>query len=112
MSAHGINPLDVKVLVLPDPVEEKTAGGIILTDQHREKEGFASTRGLLVATGASAFAEWSGDKPQAGDRIVTAQYAGITVKGDDGVKYRLCNDEDVVARLTPPAEIVSIGAAA
>ena len=99
MNAHGITPLDVKVLVLPDPVEEKTAGGIILTDATREKDGFASTRGLLVAVGQSAFAEWAGDKPKPGDRIVTAQYAGITIKGDDGEKYRLCNDEDVVAVL-------------
>ena len=34
----GITPLDVRVLVLPDPVEEKTKGGIFLPEAHQERE--------------------------------------------------------------------------
>lgn len=96
----GIVPVDVKVLVYPDPVEEKTAGGIIRPDALRDKEKYASTKGTLVAVGPNAFAEWGSDNVlQAGDRIVTAQYAGVNVKGDDGREYRLCNDEEIIATL-------------
>jgi len=101
MNASGIIPLDVKVLVRPDPVEEKTAGGIIRPDMVRDKEKYASVKATVTAVGESAFADWKADerKPQAGERVVIAQYAGINIKGDDGAEYRLCNDEDIIARL-------------
>jgi co-chaperonin GroES (HSP10) len=58
MNASGINPCDVKVLVLPDPVEEVTKGGIIRPDTARERDKFAAMNGTLIATGPNAFAEW------------------------------------------------------
>lgn len=100
MNTSGIIPADVKVLVLPDPVEEKTAGGIILADTTKEKQQYATTKGTLIALGANAFKEWgAGNGPKPGDRIVTAQYAGLNIEGDDGKKYRVCNDEDIIAKL-------------
>jgi chaperonin GroES len=101
MNASGIIPLDVKVLVRPDKVEEKTAGGVYLADTTRDKEKYASVKATVTAVGASAFDDWSGGeiKPKAGERVVIAQYAGVNIKGDDGLEYRLCNDEDIIARL-------------
>lgn len=96
-NASGITPLDVKVLVKPDPVEEKTAGGIILADTSKEKAKYAATKGTLVAKGANAFAEWGADAaPDDNSRVLYAQYAGSRFKGDDGEDYIICNDEDVV----------------
>jgi co-chaperonin GroES (HSP10) len=31
--------------------------------------------------------------------VVTAQYAGHRIKGDDGKEYVVCNDEDIIAIL-------------
>jgi hypothetical protein len=56
----GIQPIDLRVLVLPDPVEVKTAGGIILPDQHKEREKYAMQHGTLVAVGENAWEEAAG----------------------------------------------------
>lgn len=100
MNASGIVPVDVKVLVKPDVVEEKTAGGILLPDATKEQQKFATVRATLVAVGRSAFGEWL-DRPKTGVRVVIAQYAGANIKGDDGEMYRICNDEDVISILEP-----------
>ena len=103
-NASGISPADVKVLVLPDAVEEKTAGGVILADTSRERQKYATIKATLVATGPNAFAEWgAGAGPAPGARVLTAQYAGMRAKGLDGVEYVICNDEDVIAVLEAPA---------
>jgi chaperonin GroES len=97
LNPSGIAPLDVKVLVRPDPVEEKTAGGIILADTTKDQKKYAATRGVLVARGPNAFREWGdGNAPADGARVVFAQYAGLRIKGDDGEDVVLMNDEDVV----------------
>jgi chaperonin GroES len=94
----GINPVDVKVLILPDPVEEKTKGGIILTDSTKDKEQMAQVKGTIVACASDAFWEW-GIKPVPGMHVYYGKYAGYTVKGADGQEYRLVNDNDIVATL-------------
>lgn len=97
MNPSGIIPLDVKVLVKPDPVEEKTAGGIILADTTKDKNKYAATRGTLIAAGPNAFKEWGpGAEPGVNERVLFAQYAGSRFKGDDGEDYIVMNDEDVI----------------
>jgi co-chaperonin GroES (HSP10) len=74
----GIRPVDLRVLVKPDPVEEKTAGGIIYADTTKEQKKYAGTKARLVAVGCNAFKEWGDEalKPQPGDRVHFAQYSG------------------------------------
>jgi chaperonin GroES len=103
VNTSGIEPLDVRVLVRPDPVEERTAGGIILAPTTIEQEKYATVKATLVAVGANAFAEASAnpcfDAPQPGNRVMIAKYGGVNIKGDDGSDYRIMNDVDVVAVL-------------
>jgi len=103
MNTSGIEPLDVRVLVRPDPVEEVTKGGIILAPTITEKEKFATVKATLVAVGVNAFSEAKANPafhaPETGARVMIAKYGGVTIKGDDGAEYRLLNDEDVVALL-------------
>lgn len=100
MNASGITPLDLKVLVRPDPAETKSLGGIIIPDTVSDKQKFAAVKAALIAAGPNAFREWGeGNAPKAGDRILMAQYAGARVKGADDIDYVLLNDEDVVAIL-------------
>lgn len=109
MNTSGFEPLDLRVLVLPDAVEERTAGGIILPDQHKEREKYAMIRATIVAVGENAWEEAASRSPQfrkliPGERVVIAKYGGITITGDDGKEYRLLNDEDVLARAIEPTE--------
>ena len=105
MNTSGFDPLDLRVLVLPDAVEQKTAGGIILPVEAGEREKYAMIFGTLVAVGENAWEEAAGRssafaKPRPGDRVVYAKYGGIEIKGRDGKQYRLMNDEDVVGRVS------------
>lgn len=96
-NASGIAPVDVKVIVKPDQVEEKTKGGIILADTTKDREKYAATRGTLVAKGPNAFNEWGGgNAPKTGERVLYAQFAGSRFKGDDGEDFIVMNDEDVI----------------
>lgn len=95
-------PTENKVLVLQKGVEEVTAGGIIKPDTTVHAEGYAQMEGTIIAQSIAAFNyihdhEWQGEMPQPGDRIIIAKYAGVRVKGADGVEYVLVNDKDVTA---------------
>ena len=98
MNNSGIKPVDTKALVLPDVVEEKTAGGIIIPETAKDKQRYATQKASLIAIGQSCFAEWI-EKPAVGSRVLISQYAGTIVKGDDGAEYRIINDEDICALL-------------
>lgn len=98
----GIQPTDFNVLVLPKPVEEKTKGGVILPDAVKDRAMYAEMEGQIIALSPAAFShitdvEWNGQKPAAGDRVIIAKYAGVRVKGDDGVDYVLVKDRDITA---------------
>jgi len=97
MNESGLLPVEYKILVLPEEVERKTESGIILTEKITEREKMAQVRGKLVAIGGNAFEDWQDPIPQVGDTISYAKYAGLVVKGKDGVEYRLANDKDITA---------------
>jgi len=115
----GIEPLGRRVLVKPDEIERKTAGGIALPDNHLERHEQAISTGWLVAVGGDAWihgvedvyrlmdgemklAETRVDRrkseyPEVGSRVVFAKFQGKDIPGLDGEKYRLLNDEDITA---------------
>lgn len=99
MNTSGLTPLDLRILVKPDPVEEKTKGGIILADTTRDKSKYAATKATLVAVGENAFREWGegARKPKPGDRVLFAQYSGARHEGNDGQDYICMNDADLLA---------------
>lgn len=104
LNNSGIRPLDLRVLVLPDPVEVKTAGGIILPTMSAEEKKYAMQKGTLIAVGENAWEEAAARsvvfrKPQVGDRVLIAKYGGVRVTGLDDNEYILMNDEDVIGRL-------------
>jgi len=100
LNTSGKKVLEYKVLILPDVVEEKTAGGIFIPEAQQEKQQFAKTEGVLVAMGALAFKKDNGDDwvdaPKVGDRIAIATYAGYVIKGKDGKTYRLVSDREIL----------------
>lgn len=98
----GIYPVEYKVLVKVDKIEEKTQGGIILPDTVKDQESMAHTRGVLIAIGGNAFCHLEEPIPRPGMRVIIAKYSGLFTVGEDGEEYRLMNDKDIAALLEDP----------
>lgn len=107
-NASGIIPLDHRVLVLRDKVEEKTAGGIYLPQQEQDKQSHATTNATVIAVGGLAWSEAKHDAktfgidtsfPDVGSRVKVGRYTGDNHKGADGQEYTIMNDSDIVALL-------------
>ena len=96
-NTSGYIPLEFKILVEPDEVEERTASGLYLATQVTEREKQKQVRGRLVAVGGNAFQDWSEPIPQVGDMVCFAKFAGYVMPGSDGREYRLIHDKDLVA---------------
>lgn len=96
-NTSGIRPINLNVLVLPDPVEEKQ-GSIVLPDEIKQKMQWAQTEGTLVALCPDAFREMK-SRPKPGTRVAFARHNGSNVKGKDGQEYRLLKDVDITGLL-------------
>ena len=98
-NTSGLLPVDLRILVKPDAVEEVTKGGIIRPDVVKDKAKYAATKATFIQAGENAFLEWGSDarKPKPGDRVLFAQYSGAREKGADGEDYVLMNDKDLLA---------------
>ena len=97
----GLQPVEYKVVVLQDEVEEKTKGGIYIPQDTRDKEQMAEVNGTLIAAGGLAFCDglngpWPGEKPKPGDRVLVSKYAGFVFEGKDGKQYQCCQDKDIL----------------
>lgn len=101
----GIRTLEYKALIRQDRVEETdptlrraSAAGLALPEEFKSREQMGGVRATLVGVGGNCFEGWKDQPlPQPGDKIYTARYAGIEVEGNDGQKYRLINDKDILA---------------
>lgn len=103
----GIVPLEFKVLVKPsdfdvDPVFARAREQKIQLPQTvMDQEFAAQIVAIFIAKGGNAFEDWHDEKlPAPGDQVLIAKYAGITVKGADGVEYRMLNDKDISGLIT------------
>lgn len=97
-----IVPLGHRVIILPDPVEEVSKGGIILNlDERTEKASCSS--GTVVDFGPSAWLDPAlGGEPwvKKGDRVVYAKYSGKFITDPVNEKeYVIVNDDAIQARI-------------
>ena len=118
MNKSGVTPCGDRVIVLPDAIEEVTKGGIIIRQQDRDRHQHSQMAGLLVAVGEDAWKHsittverrtangrfrleevrttgYSKPFAKVGDRVCFARYNGQLFDGEDGLQYRLLNDEDI-----------------
>ena len=96
----GIKQLcEYKCLVLPDPVEEKTEGGLWKPGMVRDKEKHQTCKATFILKSENAFRDWGGYMPEPGDRVYVAVASGMIHEGPDGTLYRIVNDKDVVGQL-------------
>jgi chaperonin GroES len=104
------HPVEYKVLIKPDEVEEKSKGGIIIPQTVQAMEKNAMCKGRIEMISDTAFTYFDAGcmtyyavfakyptTPQVGDHVLFGKYAGAVWKGDDEVSYRIVNDKDIIA---------------
>ena len=95
-----IKPVGFYVLVETQLVEEKTAGGILLTKDTAQKEQSVTEEGILRAVGPTAYSGWEGCKDESkpahvqwgvniGDKVEFRKFEGkkSVVKDYDNFRY-------------------------
>ena len=92
-----IKPLDDRIVVTRTEAEEKTAGGILLPENAKEKP----TQGKVLAVGPGKLLDngtRSTPSVAAGDIILFGKYSGteITV---DGVEVIILRESDILAKV-------------
>ena len=93
----GFWPVGDRIIILPEVVEEKSTGGILLTHSTREREEMAQIKAKVIAIGPTAWATTIGGAwCRVGQYIGISKWAGAIYEGKDGRKYRVINDVDVV----------------
>lgn len=88
--ALNIKPLADRVLVEPQQAETKTASGIIIPDNAKEKP----QKGTVVAVGKG-----TKDEPttvKVGDSVLYGKYAGTELKLE-GTDYLIMRESDILA---------------
>ena len=85
-----IKPLSDRVLVLPNPAEEKTAGGLFIPDTAKEKP----LMGKVVAVGPGT-SEVKMEVKE-GDQVLYGKYAGTEINVD-GTDHPIKKQSDILA---------------
>ena len=102
-------PTGWRILVLPFKMKETTKGGLVLAETTLERQQVASQVGLVMAMGPQCYKDkerypegpWCKEK----DWIMFARYAGSRIKIDGG-EMRLLNDDEVLATIDSPEDIL------
>ena len=96
-SKVSVTPLDDRVVVRRSEAEEKSAGGILLPENAKEKP----QQGVIVAVGPGKQLD-SGERAtpdvKVGDVVLFAKYGGtdVTVEGDELIIMR---ESDILAKV-------------
>ena len=88
----NVKPLSDRVLVLPNPAEEKTAGGLFIPDTAKEKP----LAGKVVAVGPGTADVKM--EVKVGDTVLYGKYAGTEIN-IDGTDYLIMKQNDIFAVL-------------
>ena len=95
--AVSLKPLDDRVVVKPLESEEKTAGGIVLPDNAKEKP----QRGRVIAAGPGKQND-NGERValsvKVGDEVLFGKYAGSEIKLN-GEELKIMRESDLLAKV-------------
>lgn len=93
--AKKLVPLGDKVVVKPEPAEEKTRSGIVLPDSAKEKPA----EGTIIAVGTGRILDNGQKVPievKVGDKVIYSKYGGTEVKIDND-EYIILSERDILA---------------
>ena len=88
----NVKPLSDRVLILPNPAEEKTASGLIIPDTAKEKP----LAGKVVAVGPGTADVKM--EVAVGDEVLYGKYAGTEVN-IEGTSYLIMPQKDILASI-------------
>ncbi len=105
------NPTGWRVLVMPYKGREKTVGGVYVPDETRDRESVATVVAYVIKVGPLAYKDpdkfgaecepWCKE----GDWVCIGRYAGSRFKLDGG-EVRIINDDEVIATILDPEDII------
>ena len=88
----NIKPLSDRVVILPNPAEEKTAGGLFITDTAKEKPLMGTVKAVGPGTADVKM------EVAVGDTVMYGKYAGTEIH-IDGTDYLIMKQADIMAVL-------------
>jgi len=92
----SFRPLRDRVIVRREEKESKTTGGILLPDSAKEKPA----QGVVLAVGPGSITDAGETRPcdlKEGDRVIFGQYAGNSIKTEDGEELLILSESEVYA---------------
>lgn len=95
MASKKLTPIGDRVVIKPDPEEQKTRSGIVLPDTAKEKP----SEGTVIAVGTGRILDNGTKVPvevKIGDKIIYSKYGGTEVK-IDGEEYIILAERDILA---------------
>ena len=92
-----IQPLEDRVVILPDDETASMRGGLYIPDTAKEKP----TQGEVIAAGPGRFEKGERIKMDlaAGDRVIYGKYSGTPFQLEDGTEVIIIKASDVLAKL-------------
>lgn len=101
-------PTGYRVLIIPYYPSEKTKGGLIVPDQVRDRESFATVAAYVVKLGPDAYSDsqkfpsgaWCREK----DWVLIGRYSGNRFKVE-GLEVRIINDDNIISTILDPKDI-------
>ena len=105
-------PTGWRMLVLPYAGKKTSKGGIVLAKETINREALATVVAYVVKMGPLCFNDTKrfGDKPWCQEKqwVLIGRYSGSRFKLDDGAEVRIINDDEVIATILNPDDIVSV----
>jgi chaperonin GroES len=102
-------PTGWRIIVLPFKMNDKTKGGVLMTESTLERQQVGSQCGLVLAMGPQCYKdkERYPDGPwcKVNDWVVFARYAGSRIQIEGG-EIRLLNDDEILATVQNPEDIL------
>ena len=106
------DPVGYRLLVRPWTGKAKTKGGIILTDKTQETKEVTTVVGLVVKMGELCYKDKekfpAGPWCKEGQFVIYGRYAGARFKLGDDAECRIINDDEVIATIHDPTDIVAV----
>ena len=105
-------PTGWRILVLPYAGKVKTKGGIILANETVNREALATVVAYVVKKGPQCYNDKAryGETPWCEEKqwVLIGRYSGSRFKLEDGAEVRIINDDEVIATILDPDDIVSL----
>jgi len=95
MAGKKLTPIGDRVVVKPEPEEQRTKSGIVLPDTAKEKP----QEGTVVAVGTGRVLDNGQKVPlevKVGDKVIYSKYGGTEVKIDDE-EFVILSERDILA---------------